>query len=303
MSTAIIFPSDVFDTSRPHSMWEAEVKVASDLGQVYLLDFEALLEGHVRKALRKMPEGGGAKIIYHGWMMTPDVYGSFYHGLQDKGYHLITHPTEYVGCHHISNWYPVIEEFTPRTVIVHSDNVREILDAARTFGDASLIIKDFVSSQKHNWKEACFIPSGNDVISAARVIATFVALQKEVDGIQGGVVLREFVPLKSIGTHPKSGMPLSQEFRAFILNGKTISQSKYWEFGNYAESKPPSALLKKVSSRIYEELGSKFFTVDLAQKENGEWICIEVGDGQVSSLPELGDKKEFYSRLMSYDKR
>lgn len=297
-STAIIFPADVFDTSRPHSMWETEVKVASDLGQVYLLDFEALLEGNVRRALRKMPAGDGSSIIYHGWMMVPSVYETFYQGLKDKGYELINNPKEYLGCHHIANWYPVIQEFTPKTVIVHSDNLREILDAARTFGDSSIIIKDFVSSQKHNWKEACFIPSGNDVIGAARVIATFVAMQKEVDGVQGGIVLREFVPLRSIGVHPKSGMPISQEFRAFILNGKRISVSKYWEYGEYAEDEPSYSLISKVADKVSKKLWSKFFTVDLAQKENGEWICIEVGDGQVSSLPELGNKKEFYSRLM-----
>lgn len=290
---AIIFCSDVFDTSRPHPMWEEEVKVASDLGQIYLLDFEALLQGEIKKALRRMPQGGGSKIVYHGWMMTPTVYADFYTGLTDKGYHLLNHPTQYVACHHIANWYPVIEEFTPKTVIVHSDNVRQILDAARSFGDSSLIIKDFVSSQKHNWKEACFIPCASDPVSAARVIATFVAMQKEVDGVQGGVVIREFVPLRSIGNHPKSGMPLSQEFRAFVLNGKVISQSKYWEFGEYAKDTPPKSLLKEISSRIYEELGSNFFTVDLAQKANGEWICIEVGDGQVSSLPEKAIKKTF----------
>jgi hypothetical protein len=39
------------------------------------------------------------------------------------------------------------------------------------------------------------------------------------------------------------------------------------------------------------------FTVDIAIKEDGNPICIEVGDGQVSSLPDKGNKKEFYSNL------
>lgn len=299
MTTSIIFSADTFVSSKPDPMWEKEVKVASDLGQIYLMDHVALLEGNVRKALRKMPIGEGFSIIYHGWMMVPSVYETFYQGLKDKGYNLINNPKEYLGCHHISNWYPVIQEFTPKTVIVHSDNVREILDAARTFGSSSIIIKDFVSSQKHSWKEACFIPSGNDVMSAARIIATFVAMQKEVDGVQGGIVLREFVPLRSIGVHPKSGMPLSQEFRAFVFNGKIISLSKYWEYGKYTEDEPSHSLIAKIAAKVYKKISSKFFTIDLAQKENGEWICIEVGDGQVSSLPELGNKKEFYSRLMN----
>lgn len=299
--TPIIFCCDPFDVSRPHSMWEDEVKVASSIGEMYLMDHEALLEGKVKKALRRLPtamESDYTPIVYHGWMMIPSVYEMFYQGLLDKGFKLINSPKEYLGCHHIANWYPVIKEFTPKTVIVNSENIREVVDGVRTFGDSSVIIKDFVSSQKHSWKEACFIPSGNDIIAATTVVATFIGMQKEVDGIQGGVVLREFVPLRSIGTHPKSQMPLSQEFRVFVFREKVISLSRYWEYGDYAESYPPDTLIKNIANTIIQKIGSNFFTIDLAQKEDGGWICIEVGDGQVSSLPDKGNKKEFYSGLM-----
>lgn len=187
--------------------------------------------------------------------------------------------------------------------IVYSENIREILNAVRTFGDSSLIIKDFVSSQKHAWEDACFIPSGNDPIKATRIIATFVAMQQEVDGIQGGIVLREFNKLRSIGMHPKSGMPISQEFRAFVLDGNVISLSKYWEYGDYAEDAPPVSLIKKIATQITKSIGSNFFTIDMAQKEDKKWICIEVGDGQVSSLPDKGNKQEFYSRLMNKNEK
>lgn len=302
--TPVIFCNDPFNASSPHSMWTDEAKIASDIGQIYLLDHEALLEGKIKQALRKMPEGDGStRVIYHGWMMVPTVYDSFYKGLLDKGYKLINSPVKYLGCHHISNWYKCIEKFTPKTVTVYSENIREILNAVMTFGDSSVIIKDFVSSQKHAWKDACFIPSASDPIGAARVIATFVAMQKEVDGVQGGIVLREFNKLRSIGTHPKSGMPISQEFRAFVLDGKIISLSKYWEYGDYAEDVPSTSLINKIASKITKNIGSNFFTVDMAQKEDKKWICIEVGDGQVSSLPDKGNKKEFYSRLMNKNEK
>ncbi len=300
--TPIIFCCDPFDVSRPHSMWEDEVKIASSIGEVHLLDHEALLEGKVKKALRRLPtamESDYTPIVYHGWMMIPSIYEMFYQGLLDKGFKLINSPKEYLGCHHIVNWYPVIKNFTPKTIIVKSENIREVVDSVRTFGDSSVIIKDFVSSQKHSWREACFIPSGNDIIAATTIVATFIGMQKEVDGIQGGVVLREFVPLRFIGIHPKSQMPLSQEFRIFVFRGKVISLSQYWEYGNYAESCPPDTLIKNIADTVIQKIGSNFFTIDLAQKEDGDWICIEVGDGQVSSLPDKGNKKEFYSGLMS----
>lgn len=30
---------------------------------------------------------------------------------------------------------------------------------------------------------------------------------------------------------------------------------------------------------------------------DGDWICIEVGDGQVSSLPEPASKTDFYKNI------
>ena len=116
-------------------------------------------------------------------------------------------------------------------------------------------------------------------------------MQKEVDGIQGGIVLREFNKLRSIGMHPKSGMPISQEFRAFVLDGSVISLSKYWEYGDYAEDEPPISLIKKIANKVVKNIGSNFFTIDMAQNEDKNWICIEVSVF-TSLLPEVGALSE-----------
>lgn len=41
----------------------------------------------------------------------------------------------------------------------------------------------------------------------------------------------------------------------------------------------------------------EFFTVDIAKKSNGEWIIMELGDGQVSGLQEY-NIKDFYIKLI-----
>jgi hypothetical protein len=92
-------------------------------------------------------------------------------------------------------------------------------------------------------------------------------------------------------------MPLSQEFRTFVLDGKIVYTSKYWEFKGYNTSIPPDALIQSVIKKI----NSRFFTIDTAQKEDGEYTVIEVGDGQVSSLPDLSDITEFYANLLYYN--
>lgn len=39
--------------------------------------------------------------------------------------------------------------------------------------------------------------------------------------------------------------------------------------------------------------------MDIAKTKLGEWIIIEIGDGQVSGLPDNADAKEFYLQINS----
>jgi len=42
---------------------------------------------------------------------------------------------------------------------------------------------------------------------------------------------------------------------------------------------------------------NNFFTTDIAKKKNGEWIIMELGNGQVAGLPNNTNKNEFYNKL------
>ena len=37
--------------------------------------------------------------------------------------------------------------------------------------------------------------------------------------------------------------------------------------------------------------------MDVAKKKNGDWIIMELGDGQVAGLPDNADRNEFYNNL------
>jgi hypothetical protein len=43
--------------------------------------------------------------------------------------------------------------------------------------------------------------------------------------------------------------------------------------------------------------------MDIAKKKDGEWMIMELGDGQVSGLPENADKANFYRALKECSKR
>lgn len=63
--------------------------------------------------------------------------------------------------------------------------------------------------------------------------------------------------------------------------------------GDYGNMRPDLDTFRQVAKTV----PSKFFTMEIAQRENGEWIIMELGDGQVSGLAGDADKKAFYRFL------
>jgi hypothetical protein len=92
-------------------------------------------------------------------------------------------------------------------------------------------------------------------------------------------------------------MPLTKEFRSFVLDQKIIYTSKYWDQGTYEGEGPPQEFLDKIVERIGTK--SSLYTFDVAQLKDDTWTCIEVGDGQVSAVPEQEDRVEFFSKLLT----
>jgi hypothetical protein len=96
--------------------------------------------------------------------------------------------------------------------------------------------------------------------------------------------------LKQIGFHEKSGMPVSEEYRVFILAGRILIMGHYWmENAKTDLSETEISWIEGIAQKVK----SNFVTVDIARKEDGTLIIMEFGDGQVSGLQQI-DVKEFY---------
>src|SRR5262249_55176117 len=104
---------------------------------------------------------------------------------------------------------------------------------------------------------------------------------------------REFVALEPLARHPKSGMPLAKEFRRFFLDGEPLLTTEYWEEGIYGDERPPDALFSDIARAVQ----SRFFTMDVARRAEGDWLIVELGDGQVAGLPQRVDVGAFYQAL------
>lgn len=87
-------------------------------------------------------------------------------------------------------------------------------------------------------------------------------------------------------------MPLTLEYRAFVLDAKLLTLSEYWEEHAAAEP-PPVDWLEDIASK----LAGRFLTLDVAQRTDDIWRVVEIGDAQVAGLPEQLAVADFYGAL------
>ena len=294
----ILFCADPWNASQVDPMYEGEQKAAEQAGFVTsLIQFEALLEQREARALRrvdvaKTPEAG----IYRGWMLQPQQYQRLYTALLEKNITLINTPEAYQHCHYLPASYDLIKDVTPLTTwlpLTQDEHdvsllIDEVMQKLWIFGTKPIIVKDFVKSRKHEWYEACYIPSAADREAVERVVGRFIELQGQE--LQEGLVFREFVTFEPLTQHSKSGMPLTREYRLFFLDGELSLAAPYWEEGEYKEETLPLDFFTSVAKRIQ----SRFFTMDVAKRTDGDWQVIELGDGQVAGLPASVRAEDFY---------
>ena len=293
----IVFCSEPFFPLRVDSAYESEADAAQESGLEFdLVDFEALVnDENLIAAVRKVKEQSApVSAIYRSWMLKPETYSMLYESLAKRNINLINSPAEYKHCHHLPESYSLIEHHTPATIFINQSsdfNYDEIMKTLEVFGDKPVILKDYVKSRKHEWNEACFIPSASNREAVKRVVKRFIELQG--DDLNEGLVFREFVEFHPLAAHSKSQMPLTKEFRVFFLDGELIDCFEYWDEGDYFENRPP----EKIFGDVAKQIKSRFFTMDIAQRIDGEWLIVELGDGQVAGLPDNADVTKFYQSL------
>jgi hypothetical protein len=268
----ILFPSQPFErVVDPDFASEMEDARAQGFS-VGLVDHTRVTRGDMEGVFR-IPDTEDRRVLYRGWMLTPDQYRSMCDAL--VGWEVLTSPEAYKHCHYLPNSYRIIEGRTPYSLwfpkpVANPFDLGALFNQiSAVLGDRPIVLKDYVKSESAYWKEACFIPSATDWASFEAVVSRFLAMRDEY--LNEGLVFREYVDLTGV------------EVRTFWAKGQLI----------FASGDAPVADFQDLASKVQ----SPFFSMDLGLLKSGDWTIVELGDGQVSSFKAEGVGPSFYARL------
>lgn len=189
----------------------------------------------------------------------------------------------------MQNWYYDLEGLTPKTWFRASD--------VPMSEPGSFVLKGETNSKKFLWNTHMFAETRQDV---GKVMVNLMN-----DGLVGSqsIYVRQYVGLKKY-LDGEQGMPVTDEYRFFICDGEILSGAYYWsshleDIREECGVEPsvddvPQEFLQEVIRRVGDS--ARFWVLDVGQTKDGEWIVIELNDGQMSGLSE-NDPRTIYKRL------
>jgi len=294
MELKLLFPCDYFDKSAIDEAYSEEYAIAKSLGfDIILFDYDKFIQ---TSKINVSASKDGCFLLYRGWMLNVNKYYLLQCQLQDNGYNLLTPSGLYQSTHHFDEIYYYIKDKieTPKSVVIQFDNQWKYFDPDIGWLplDLKYVFKDYFI-MKDNVKSV----KGTDFPTKISVNISDEELKELVEKFEkyrsdlftGEIVLKQYVELKKYGD-------TTNEWRVFYFleNVMTVSRNS-----NQPENCPkvPDSL---INNKSLTRLTSFFYTIDFAETEDGKWIVIETGDGQVSGLSPNQNILEFYTKIQNY---
>jgi ATP-grasp domain, R2K clade family 3 len=243
-----IYPHSMLNARVPDEFFQEEVTALSRAGHtISLIESEALATG---TAKLKPIHDTSIPYVYRGWMLSSMEYQNLEITIANQSALLFTSLEKYLSTHHLPNWYSLIADLTPETVFIslESDWTLEL----QNLGWNKFFIKDYVKSLKTSVGSIIERPEDIHIVTAE--------MQKYRGTIEGGLCIRRVENL----------IPATEQ-RFFALNKKVFS----------AEI---NVTIPDIVLECANRIDSKFFSIDVIQRDDGQLRIVEIGDGQVSDL-------------------
>jgi hypothetical protein len=242
----ILYPNSPIRAKQSDEQFAAEVEAVEAAGfEVSLFSLEDFQRGTFRAS---PPLPSDSDILYRGWMLSATEYDAFVSALSRAGARAAIDLQAYLSSHHLPSWYASLADLTPETRIYPPDC--DLESELRALNWSEFFIKDYVKSLKTS--------AGSRITRPEQVAAVVADMRHFRGAIEGGFCVRRvenFLP--------------DTEQRYFVLDGV------------------PHAATGEVPPIVHEcvkRLRSRFYSVDIVQRIDGQLRVVEVGDGQVSDL-------------------
>ncbi len=279
MIDLVLFPSSFFSVNKVDEDLRQEYNAVKKTGFFDTVNFGYDAWFQEGKLLLSEVPSVPRKAIMRGWMMKPEQYSKFYEELMKKNIQLITTPEEYEVMHIFPNVYTYFGEDTARMSIYPLHEPIDLVQVKKKYD--RFMIKDFVKSVKGTEFPQYF----DESISQEEFDEWMEVFYKyRGDLLTGGICVKEFLELKYYYGN-------TNEYRVFYVNNRVLCVSRNSGQPMFTPE-PPQKLLKK-----YQNLPSKYYTVDYAELVDGTWRVLESGDGSVSGLSEGQDMEQYYRGL------
>ncbi|HPA47814.1 MAG TPA: hypothetical protein PK395_18770 [bacterium] len=211
----------------------------------------------------------------------------------------------------------------PKTILVPTDTLKclEFLDgkgwpldvddlksACERIGYPVFMRTDHYSG-KHSWNKTCFVEGPENLLpNFARLIDKVCMVELPIDAI----AIREYIPMATLFYAFHGKMPINPEIRFFVRDGRVECWHWYWIPEAIKKSGAP--VLDKMANEIYESewrsilinaqqspgigpnhvckiwevapLFQGYWSIDFCLSVSGEWVLIDMAEGEKSWHPE-----------------
>lgn len=182
-------------------------------------------------------------------------------------------------------YYNMIKSYTPETWF--NKGYQNVPDS-----NTGWIVKGETNSKKFQWNTHMFASNRDELKQVMNNLLedSFISSQN--------LIIRKYVPLVKLD-EGLNGLQFTKEYRLFYYKNQYIDGSFYWSNMENAHkyNKVPNEALSignKVSNILSKYVN--FYVIDVAETQSGEWIVIEVNDGQMSGLSMI-NPTNFYINL------
>jgi hypothetical protein len=240
-----LYPSDPLRTKRPDEFYAAEFAAVRAAGfGASIFSLEEFQAG----SFLASPALPATSIIYRGWMLSPHNYEALVTAILQTGARPFTDVASYLSAHHLPNWYPAITEFTPETRIFPA--TANLALELKSLDWPAYFIKDYVKSLKTS--------IGSLISTPEQAVIVASEMRRFRGTIEGGFCVRRV-----------EGFLLETEQRYFVFDSVPHSTS---------------GSVPSIVSECARRIRSRFFSIDVVQRNDGVLRVVEIGDGQVSDI-------------------